>query len=156
MKILFVCTANTCRSPMCEAYFNALASDAGVREALCAESAGLSVWGASGASRFAADALAPYKTDIEKHVTRPFTRGMAERADLIVALTRGHRAGILALAPDAADKTRLLTDFLPVTPGSADVADPKGGDIGLYDGCFAVMKLALDALFKQLKSDINK
>ena len=148
MKVLFVCTGNTCRSAMCEAYFNSLSRKNGTGGVLLAESAGTDAWEGEESSPFTRTALAPYHTDIADHSARRLTREMLEGADLIVPMTSSHRTRILRLLPEAADRVRLLGEF---RQGPArDVSDPYGGTAEIYSLCFADMKGPLDNMYQEL------
>lgn len=149
MEILFVCTGNTCRSPMCEAYFNFLCKSGGA-ENLNSRSAGVFVSGTSGASGNACSILNRFDTKIKEHRSRQLTKEMLEKADLIVALTESHRIHIGRISPETLKKTSLLLDF----SGNFgdDVGDPFGGTEDAYRDCFEEMKEALDNLFCKLKN----
>jgi len=151
MKILFVCTGNTCRSAMCEAYFNSLSRKNGTGERLVAQSAGTDAWEGEESSPFTRTALAPYHTDIADHSARRLTREMLEEADLIVPMTASHQARILRMLPEAANRVRLLGSF---REGPArDVSDPYGGTEEIYSMCFADMKGPLDNMYRELMKE---
>ncbi len=126
--VLFVCTGNTCRSPMAAALFNhRIGADAGWR----AHSAGL--WAARGApaSPNAVDALRELGIDLEGHRSKPLADEDVATADLIVPMTVGHRDGILAAHPEVGDRVFLIKEF-GTSKVAADVADPFGGTLGIY------------------------
>lgn len=148
MKVLFVCTGNTCRSAMCEAYFNSLSRKNGTDGRIVAQSAGTDAWEGEESSPFTRTALAPYHTDIADHSARRLTREMLEEADLIVPMTASHQARILRMLPEAANRVRLLGSF---REGPAhDVSDPYGGTEEIYSMCFADMKGPLDNMYREL------
>lgn len=154
MRILFVCTGNTCRSPMCEAYFKKLCDEAG-RDDIIVESAGTFGGDGCGASRNSVEVMAAHGIDLSEFKSSSLNRSRIKKADLIIALTAGHRMQILQILPEAVKKTRLLMEFS--NQGAGDVADPYGGDRDLYMMCFEEMKKALDNLFLDLDriTDIN-
>ena len=154
MKVLFVCTGNTCRSAMCEAYFNSLSRKNGTEERLSARSAGTDAWDGEESSPFTRTALAPYHTDIADHSARRLTRKMLEESDLIVPMTASHRERILRLLPEAADRVRLLGEFRE--GGVRDVSDPYGGTAEIYSLCFADMKGPLDRMYLELSKKTPK
>ncbi|MBN8246512.1 MAG: ribose 5-phosphate isomerase B [Verrucomicrobia bacterium] len=131
--LLFVCTGNTCRSPMAEAL---------AREALAARpewrvrSAGIGAVNGQPPSLHAVRALRDRGLDIAGHRSQMLTARLVQEAEVVVALTRAHLDGIHYLYPEAAGKTFLLGDFgaSAATTGS-DVADPIGGPFEGYLEC---------------------
>lgn len=145
MRILFVCTGNSCRSPMAELYFDDLCRRAG-RSDFLVRSAGTCTGDGGTVSRGAASVMQALNIDSSRFRSRSLTPAMAAESDLIVAMTASHRQAVLALAPDAASKVHLLLDF----DGGGDVPDPFGGSDACYQAVFARMKPALENLAKQL------
>lgn len=109
MRILFVCTGNTCRSPMAEGMFRQMAKEAGVgaevRSAGVAAAPGVSI------SRHAAAVLRDNEIRDELTST-PLSAELADWADLILALTQGHKRQIIYTFPSAADKTFVLKEYV--------------------------------------------
>jgi protein-tyrosine-phosphatase len=136
-KVLFICTGNTCRSPMCEAYFKTLGGE------IEAASAGLYAYDGDTASAHAREVVAEFGGDLSAFRSRKLTPFMLAEADMVVAMGSGHRSGVLELMPEADPKTILLL-------GSRDVGDPFGGPLAVYRRCFEEMKTALDKLYKTL------
>jgi protein-tyrosine phosphatase len=147
MKVLFVCSGNTCRSPMCEGYMKKLCREAGLDD-VEALSAGVFAGTGEGASSAAKTALREHGVDLESHRSRPLDANLIEEADLIVALGTSHRRSIGAIAPKALAKTKLLLEY--ADKPDADVADPFGGPVETYSACFEEMKPALDNLLLEL------
>lgn len=134
--VLFVCTGNTCRSPMAERIFAAkVATRLGCTLAelpdrgVVIESAGLSAVPGGMPSPEAVEVLIRRGIDLSRHQSQPVTEQLIRHADLALAMTRAHRAAILDRWPDAAARTFL------VRHDRGDVSDPIGGPLEVYGRC---------------------
>ena len=141
MKLLFVCTGNTCRSPMAEALARALALEKGM--ALSAASAGLAAVQGQGASAGALAAMAGRGLSLAGHRARRFEPDMARDA-LVLAMTRAHAARLQGLAPWA--DVRTIGEWAKT---NEEVLDPFGGSAARYAACAeqlaALIRAGLDA-----------
>ena len=134
MKILFVCTGNTCRSAM------AAAIAKNEYPELEFDSAGLAAETDSKASQNAVLALAEKGIDLSTHRSKQLTADIAQKADLIVPMTMSHASFLLSCG---IDKNRII---LP----DIDVCDPYGGDLDIYrssrDQLYALVKKVCENL----------
>jgi protein-tyrosine-phosphatase len=119
MTVVFVCTGNTCRSPMAEGLMRAELKRRGV-SAACV-SAGLSAMGEAAADN-AVTVMEEVGCDITRHRSRPLTREMIEAADHLVVMTELHR-DLLVSAGVPAEKIVLPDGGVP---------DPFGGSVDVY------------------------
>ena len=148
MKILFVCTGNTCRSPMAAARFLQLAVSAGLRD-LDVQSAGVAAQPGTPVTPQARFALFQKGISLpETAASQALTPALVRDSDLIVTMTRSHLQRVVSRYPEAVDKTRTLLSY---TGTDADVDDPFGGDSELYVTCLAAMEPGLTALLQQLQ-----
>jgi protein-tyrosine phosphatase len=134
--ILFVCTGNTCRSPLAEALCKkVLAERLGCSpEELPARgflvlSAGLAAMMGGGAAPEAVAVAGELGVDLTGHQSRPLTASLAAQADYLIAMTRGHLDLLAAQASRLGSPPRLLS------PEGRDLPDPIGCDAGVYREC---------------------
>ena len=133
---LFVCTGNTCRSPMAEGLFRRMLAE----HLKCQEdelldrgytilSAGLAAYPGAQASGEAVTLLHDQGIDISAHESQPVTEELLFHCDHILTMTRNHRDSIVQIFPELDDKVRLLS------PEQKDVSDPIGGGPDEYERC---------------------
>ena len=141
MIVLFVCTGNTCRSPMAEGLFrHLLAEKLGCKtddledRGVIVMSAGIAAMLGGRAAGEAINVLAPLGIDLTTHESQPLTEQLVRHADMMLAMTRSHRQAILAEWPGAAERVKLLSH------DGADVPDPVGGPAEMYERCLAQMR----------------
>ncbi len=145
--ILFVCTGNTCRSPMAAGVMRSLVRQAGLRDVLEIDSAGTAVRHADQPpSPLAIEAAAQRGHDIAAHRSRPLTAGDLARYVHPLAMARAHLAAMRSLASlDLADRPRM---FL-----AHDVADPYGGTLQDYDRALDLIEAGCARLFEEILRD---
>lgn len=126
-EIVFVCTGNTCRSPMCEGIFNSLPY-----KGYYASSAGIFAQNGDKASQNSVLALSEMGINIENHCARTLNHEIIDNAQLIITLTKGHKDAILSLGNNLQNKVMTLGE---AAGENRDISDPFGGDIGIYRAC---------------------
>jgi len=129
-RLVFVCTGNTCRSPMAAALLQARLGDQRRWQIL---SAGTAAARGCPASRGSIDALHELGIDLTGHRSRPLTLDLVHSADLLVPLAMSHFQLIVMRHPAAREKTLLLGSFSRRRERQPqDVPDPIGGPLAEY------------------------
>ena len=130
--VLFVCSGNTCRSPMAEALARKLISEKLKVSESDLEKKGISVLSAgcaamtgSRATPAAVEAVKSFGADLSRHRSRPLTVELIHQADAVYTMGRAHAMQVLSLVPSAMEKVRTLAP-------DQDIDDPIGGDLALY------------------------
>ncbi|MDD6012590.1 MAG: ribosomal protein S18-alanine N-acetyltransferase [Oscillospiraceae bacterium] len=137
MKIMFVCTGNTCRSPMAQALMEKKCREKKLN-ILC-RSCGLGAFSGEPASDGAVLAMESYGIDLSIHRSAGISAYMFDEYDLFVCMTPGHAVSLAPYVP----RERLL-----VLGGG--IPDPYGGSEEVYRQCAAALDRALDALVQKL------
>lgn len=128
MKILFVCSGNTCRSPLAEAIARRMFSVAG-RSDVYVSSAGTQAWDGSSASDGAILVGIERGLDLSEHRSRMITPEIVGENDLILAMSPQHVTRIKELKADAS--VHLLAGYATGDDGRT-IQDPFGGDLDSY------------------------
>ncbi len=147
-NILFVCTGNTCRSPMAEAYFKHLTVLHGLSD-IHAASAGVAAFDGEKASPQALFALSLHGIDGTRHRSQAVTETLVSQADFIYAMTHSHKQKLVNAFPPSAERVCTLLSLLE---SDADLPDPFGGSSEEYVRCLNRMIPALEKLVGRLQS----
>ncbi|KPK67665.1 hypothetical protein AMJ87_13005 [candidate division WOR_3 bacterium SM23_60] len=127
-NVLFVCTGNSCRSPMAEGIFRTM-----VDEKYCrVKSAGTLYLNGMPASEYAQDVVREYGGSIAGHRSQPITPILVGWADLILVMEYKHYTSVIEIVPQAAVKTFLLKEYKRKTKHNK-VNDPVGKDRTFYE-----------------------
>jgi protein-tyrosine-phosphatase len=157
MRLLFVCTGNTCRSPLAEAAWRAVSGEfkselerAGLGE-ITASSAGLNASRGGPAARNSVLVARDWGIDLSDHRSVPLTPELVHNADLVLTMTADQAHAICERFPAARDRVRSLGSYCgeaeaarleSLWPGSTredwpgpDIEDPFGGSLEEYREC---------------------
>lgn len=148
LNILFVCTGNTCRSPMAACLLNARIAAAQLGHCIQVGSAGIATADGLPASAGANAAMAARQQSLAAHRSRQLTRDMAASADLVLTMTESHRQAIVTACPELAAKVHVLPQWVGQAGG---VADPYGGDTAIYLACAAQLDKLVAAAWEKIR-----
>lgn len=147
-SLLFVCTGNTCRSPMAE-----VLARAAVRERLPGVSVGSAGTFATPGVPAAAEArevVARHGLDLDGHRSRPLTSELAAGEGLVLCMSESHRRSAADLG--AGPRAVLLSAFLPEDDPLRDrsIMDPIGGGPRAYRDAYEVLERAIAGLVERM------
>ncbi|MFD2170208.1 low molecular weight protein arginine phosphatase [Tumebacillus lipolyticus] len=126
MKLLFVCTGNTCRSAMAEPLMRKRLQQAGLGGRVEVRSAGVAAMSGSPASQGAINVLKAKGLDGAAHAASPLDRELVDWADLILTMGQSHKRAILERYIEALDKTCTLKEFVDDDPQNLAILDEMG------------------------------
>ena len=146
--IVMVCTGNTCRSPMAETLMRELLRKRiGREDAVRVLSAGVAASMGSSASPQAIEVMGERKLDLTGHASQPLGEEIMNVADLVLTMTRSHRAAILAAWPEMHDRVFTLRH------DGGDISDPIGMPVDAYRQCADQMEVELQNWFDRLEDN---
>ncbi len=134
-RIMFVCTGNTCRSPMAEGALRVLLSSKLPEGAVEVLSSGTSAAIGYPATMYAIEASKIWNADISKHESQPLTESLIEKSDLILTMTASHLKKVREFS-HAESKSYLLKNFPERDPVGDEVEDPIGQELARYNETF--------------------
>ena len=131
MNVLFVCTGNTCRSPMAEGFFNNIYGSG-------AKSAGIHAESGAYPSEYSVEAMKKFGIDISGHRASQVTPDDVKNADKIYTMTSGHSVILKEAFPESSDKIEVL---------GKGISDPFGADLQTYEKCANEIHAYISKLF---------
>lgn len=139
-QLLFVCTGNTCRSPMAAGMMAALLAEQGREDVVCV-SAGTAAFSGDPPSENAVRVMQEKGIDISAHRARRISYELLGETDVIYCMSGSHRDALCAAAPFAAPKIRLISPM--------GISDPYGGSMDRYRRARDQIEAALRRLIEE-------
>jgi protein-tyrosine-phosphatase len=147
-NLLFVCSGNTCRSPMAEAIARDLLHERGWKHVDVA-SAGTGAIPGAAASPEAVDVAREHGLELDAHASQPLTPELVSWADLVLVMGTSHMHAVRELG--GGEKVSLVTEFVEGEGYAQPVADPFGGQTEHYREAFEQLQDALTGLLDRLE-----
>lgn len=152
-NIVFVCTGNTCRSPMAESLFKDIIREKGRAHEFEVSSRGVYAFTGDPASHQAIEVMKEeFGIDLKQHRAMVLDDSDMKKAYLVITMTVRHKNMILDVYPEAADKVFTIKEYVEAEndaefdgdtdnednygiKNNPDVIDPFGGDYETYKDC---------------------
>ncbi len=147
MRILFICTGNTCRSPMAAEIARRVAAERGLSDVTVA-SAGTGAFEGSAASDGALLVAMENGGDLSGHRSQPLTRELVETSDLVLVMGDRHLTRVEELG--GAGRAWLLTDYASHGGDARPVSDPFGGELATYRATYEELETEIRRAFDRL------
>lgn len=150
MKLLFVCTGNTCRSPLAAAVARRIANERGLGD-LEISSAGTSAWEGAGASDGALLVGIEQQLDLSGHRSRQLTPELVEESDMIFVMGPHHLERVLALGGEG--KSHLLSAYASHGGSDRPISDPMGSGLDVYRTTLEELDAEVRRVFDRLVAE---
>lgn len=141
--IVFVCSGNTCRSPIAEYIFRDLLIQNGLSNDFNSLSAGLFTYKDLPATELAIESMTEIGIDISCHRSQPLTQSIVDRSHAIVCMTQEHHVLVINNFSDVSTKCYMMSH-----PDVVDVHDPFGGRLDDYRRTRDIIQTNLNNIFK--------
>lgn len=151
-RVIFVCTANICRTPMAESYFKRLVEQEGLAEFMDAESAGTWAMDGVSAAELSRQVCAENGLDVSKHRSQPVDLRLMKSADLVLCMAQEHKNDLVQVFPHFRAKIFTLKEYQQNSSAEiTSIADPYGKSLEHYRETFAIITGEIRRIFPLLR-----
>ena len=144
MKIVFVCTGNTCRSAMAHKLLEKRAKE--MNKDIEVYSCGITASDGNPATNTAIEAMKEYNIDLTSHRTTNIGRINMDDMDVILCATAAHRRYVVDIYPDLRDRAYTIKEYAGYDPNDLDINDPWGWGIETYRKCVAQIEESIEKI----------
>ena len=152
-SILFVCSANQCRSPMAEVLFEAFLVEKGEREQWRVESAGVWAYDGARATMNAQEVMVERGLSLSQHLSQLASSSLLEQFDLTLVMEQRHKTVLQEQNPQLADRIYLLRE---IAGQEGDFEDPVGGSLDLYRTAADELDKIINDSYERITAVIDK
>jgi protein-tyrosine-phosphatase len=152
-KILVLCTANVCRSPIAEGFLKKYLTK---EEGFEIVSAGVYSEADLAPSPESITVMKEEGIDISSYLSKKFPKDFAKEADLILVMSESHKDYVIRKLPEAKDKVYLYTEFAGTDADMMDIIDPIGQPVNVYRLVKEQIKMATVKIVKKIKGESNQ
>ena len=149
MRIIFICTGNTCRSPMAEGILKDLAIKNNLD--IKVQSAGVYAGKNNNAADFAIEAMKDIGINISNHKSDQVNGELLDKTDLVLTMSNSHKKQILSQYPSINGKVFLLNEF--AYGEERDIEDPFGAPLRYYEKARDEIYKAVEEIVKKVNSE---
>jgi protein-tyrosine-phosphatase len=156
-RVLFVCTANICRSPLAEIILQKKIDDAGLSGLIEAASCGLLAMDGHTACQASIEVAAENEMDLSQHRSTSITAQDLRLSNLILTMTPDHRDEIFSYHSPKSDNVYTLKGYLRKKPPENEtIDDPYGLSLNFYRRIFKEIETEISRIFQELVKNAQK
>lgn len=152
MNIMFVCTGNTCRSAMAEAWMKFyVEKDEILKNKVHVFSCGIYAEEGEGATYASIEAMKEYGIDLKRHKATNIQKSNLQNMDWILCATKSHKHAVQQMYPELKEKVYTIKEYAEYDGENLDIKDPWGYDIEIYRFCASEIESCIRNIIEKIK-----